>query len=171
MMPVWMLAVGASAAASPVVPVVACAAPIHFAAPYPWHYAADLPTITAGTVLRIDVDDAEGADLLRPRDVGQRVLYAEGWPVEVLAWGTPDAAGGVHRAVVLAPVPLPAGPIHVGFGGETLPERVDAAVRKREAEAAVPGQAVAADAGWTVAAGTPRATWVGELGRWAEGCQ
>lgn len=158
-------------AARAATPEVACAAPVRFDVPYAWHYAADRPSITDGVALRLDVHDAEGAALLRPREVGQRVVYVDGWPVEVLAYGAADAAGGRSTALVLAPVAWSGGPIHVGFGGETLPERVDAAVRKREAPADASAQTVPADAGWTVPAGTPRASWIARMADWAEGCR
>lgn len=93
---------------------ILCARPVTFTTPYPWHYAKDAPPVESGTVLVVRAD----ANLLRPRNVGQRVLYAAGSPVELLA-----RAGGT--ALVLVSQALPDEPTRVWFDVETLPERVD----------------------------------------------
>ncbi len=93
---------------------ILCARPVTFTKPYPWHYAKDAPPLTSGTVLLIQGD----ADLLRPRNIGQRMLFVAGNPVEVLA-----RAGGT--ALVLTSEALPDAPTRVWFDIDTLPERVD----------------------------------------------
>lgn len=100
------------------VDAVTCAAPVRFEKPYRWSWSAERAPITDATALIVQADPT----LLRPRDLGQAVLYVEGWPAEVL-WVRGD------EALILAPLALP-GPIRAWFGPETLPEQVDAAARK-----------------------------------------
>lgn len=116
MIPLLSLALAAEPAAPPE-PVVAirCARPVELTTPYRWSWSAERPLLTRLTALVIEADP----ELLRPRDVGQRVLYVDGWPVEPLL-----VDGGA--ALVLAPSPLGDTPIRAWFGDETLPEKVDA---------------------------------------------
>jgi hypothetical protein len=178
----------ALAAAQPVAPVsvarIPCAAAVSFASPYAWHYASDLPAITDAVALVVAVGDRDGAqDLLRPKNIGQRVLYADGWPVEILALdpGRPaaDLVSGAApgRALVLAPVTGlgPDASLRVYFGDDALPERIDAAHRKQSlAEAAgiaplSPGAMVSP--GWAVPVGTLRQDWIAGLVEWAATCK
>lgn len=182
----------ALAAAQPVTPVsvarIPCAAAVSFGTPYPWHYASDLPVVTDAIALVVTlenaVDERDGAqDLLRPRNIGQRVLYADGWPVEILALDpgrpvaerTSGAAPG--RALVLAPVTGlgPDAALRVYFGDDALPERIDAAHRKQSLAEAAGIAPLSPDAillpGWTVPAGTLRQDWIAGLVEWAAVCK
>lgn len=142
---------------------VACARPVDLARPYPWTWTAE-PSQLRSLLALVVVADPE---LLRPRQVGQRVLYADGWPLEVLA--VED-----DRALVLAPFPPPAdGHLRVFFGDDRLPEQVDA---PRRAELLVAAQALTPQAvDWR---GTPRreitvsrGALVLGLKRWMETCE
>ena len=186
----------ALAAAQPVTPVsvarIPCAAAVSFGTPYPWHYASDLPVVTDAIALVVTVENAventvderaSAQDLLRPRNIGQRVLYADGWPVEILALdpGRPVAklASGAApgRALVLAPVTGlgPAAALRVYFGDDALPERIDAAHRKQSLAEAAGIAPLSPDAillpGWTVPAGTLRQDWIAGLVEWAAACK
>jgi hypothetical protein len=176
----------------PVTPVsvarIPCAAAVSFASPYAWHYASDLPAITDAVALVVivgnTVDERDSAqDLLRPKNIGQRVLYADGWPVEILALdpgrsATELASGAAPgRALVLAPVTGlgPDAALRVYFGDDALPERIDAAHRKQSlAEAAgiapLSPDAVVSPA-WAVPAGTLRQDWIAGLVEWAAACK
>lgn len=117
-----------AAAAEPVpepVAAVTCARPLRFESPHPWNWSAEHTPVTEVSVLVVQAEAA----LLAPRDVGQPILYVEGWPAEVL-WT------GEDRALVLAPVVGDLGRLHVWFGDTTLPERVDAAHRELARSAA-----------------------------------
>lgn len=162
--PWWALA------ETPVTPVapepvarVACVRPVTFTTPHPWSWSAEHTPIHEGSAVLVVAD----AELLRPRDVGQRVLYVDGWPAEVL-WTDGD------HALVLAPGPMPPGSFRAWFADETLPERVDAAHRERmTADAArlagmVPGRV---DVPLTLAADALRSEWVPALVAWARGCE
>jgi hypothetical protein len=163
---------------------IPCAAAVSFASPYAWHYASDLPAITDAVALVVAVGDRDGAqDLLRPKNIGQRVLYADGWPVEILALDpgrpvaerTSGAAPG--RALVLAPVTGlgPDAALRVYFGDDALPERIDAAHRKQSLAEAAGIAPLSPDAivlpGWTVPAGTLRQDWIAGLVEWAAACK
>ena len=154
-----MILVNLALAAEPVT-AVDCARPVHFATPYRWSWAADLPAITEATALVIRADP----ELVRPRDVGGAVLYVAGWPAEVLWWSG-------DTAVVLAPLALHTA-VQAWFGSTTLPERVDASHRKAETVdasriASMPVKAWAADLAWT---GSRRAL-VDTLRAWADACR
>lgn len=96
-----------------------CQRPVHFEAPYRWEWSADKPLVVDVTALVV----RGSADLLRTRNVGQQVLFVEGWPAEVL-WQAGDTA------LVLAPLSLPAGGARVWFGDTVLPETIDADHRR-----------------------------------------
>jgi hypothetical protein len=140
---------------------VPCARPVSFATPYPWAWSADHPSVRVATALLIQAD----ADLLRPRDVGQRVLYVDGWPAEPL-WQEGD------RALVLAPVAT-ANPT-VWFGDDALPERIDADHRQRAQVAAKgvpPLVPRAVSAPLDEPAGATRAGLVASLTDWMGKCE
>lgn len=133
-----VLSAWASGPPTPRAPVPAaavnCAHHVRFTRPYPWHYQSPPATLDEATVLV--VEGAEGH--LRPREVGQRILFVDGNPVEILAR---DGA----RAVVLVPARLDSGDVRVWFGDEGLPERVDATAlhQARVAAAGLPLRPVA----------------------------
>ncbi len=171
-------------AASVSVARIPCAAAVSFGAPYPWRYSSDLHAITDAIALVVTVDaSGDAAELLRPQNIGQRVLYADGWPVEILALDPGrDSAEGASgaapsRALVLAPFAelAPGAALRVYFGDEMLPERVDAAHRKQSLSESVGIVPLAPDSsyvpGWTVAAGTPRQQWIAGLVDWAAACK
>lgn len=178
----------ALAAAQPVTPVsvarIPCAAAVSFGTPYPWHYASDLPVVTDAIALVVTIGERDSAqDLLRPKNIGQRVLYADGWPVEILALdpgrSAAERASGAApgRALVLAPVTGlgPDAALRVYFGDDALPERIDAAHRKQSLAEAAGIAPLSPDAivlpGWTVPAGTLRQDWIAGLVEWAAACK
>lgn len=99
---------------------LACAWSVHFDPPYPWAFQDPPTTLVEATALVVEAP----AERLRLRDVGQRLLYVEGAPVEVLR------VAGDH-ALVLVPQALANDGARAWFGDEVLPERVDAAARAR----------------------------------------
>lgn len=119
---------GDPAVALPIDPVerIPCARTVRFATPYPWPYQSPPGTLSEGTLLVVEADPG----WLRPRDLGQRVLYVDGAPAEVLA------RDGARALVLAAGTPAEAGS-RVYFADDTLPERVDAAHRRRVVAAAV----------------------------------
>jgi hypothetical protein len=119
-----MMLAWVSAAWAGSVDAIECARAVTFTTPYAWNWSAERVPVRDATALLVRAD----AELLRPRDVGQAVLYVAGWPAEVL-WTEGDAAW------VLAPLALEAR-IPAWFGPDTLPERVDAAARKAATDAA-----------------------------------
>jgi hypothetical protein len=154
-----LLGLFAAAQAADPVDAIGCARAVHFATPYAWHWSADPLAVVDATALVVRADP----ELLRPRAVGQPVLYVEGWPAEVL-WQ------GGDTALVLAPLGL-SGPARAWFGDDTLPERVDAAKRKAESAAAeglerLDVKAVGTPLTWT---GTRRAL-VNALRAWMGAC-
>ena len=142
------------------VTAVVCQRALTFSQPYRWRWSADHPNVVDVTALVVRAD----AELLRTRDVGQRVLYVEGWPAEVL-W----TEGG--RALVLAPLALPDTGARVWFGDEALPETVGAAERVTALRAAA-GIALARPEvrGPALTWGASRRELVAVLRAWAEGC-
>lgn len=121
-----LLSTGDAVAAEPLpVAGVPCQRAVTFATPYRWRWSADHPDVVDATALVVRAD----AELLRPRDVGQRVLYVEGWPAEVL-WQDGE------QALVLVPIPVPDAGARVWFGEDALPETVDAADRDAALRAA-----------------------------------
>ena len=163
----WMgvaLAADVSGGVEPVARV-ACVRPVHFATPHPWDWSAEHVPVSEAMAVLVVAD----AELLRPRQVGQRVLYVDGWPAEIL-WTEGD------RALVLAPEEVGVGPaagVRAWFGDDTLPERVDAAHRAQvSAEAArLPALApVRVDTRLELAPGALRTEWIGTLTVWAAGC-
>ena len=153
------LAVTPAPAPVPVAAVV-CQRALTFAQPYRWRWSADHPNVVDATALVVRAD----AELLRTRDVGQRVLYVEGWPAEVL-WTEGD------RALVLAPLTIPDTGARVWFGDEALPETVGSAERVTALRAAssiavAPPRVRAAPLAWDAS----RRELVAVLRAWAEGC-
>lgn len=137
---------------------IRCVRPVTFATPHPWIFSAERDPVTAATALVIRADP----QLLVPRDVGQRVLYVEGWPVDILSVAD-------DLALVVAPLAL-SGPIRAWFGEDTLPERVDAEARRRavDAMAALPPLApLRVDSGIVV---TGRKVLIAQLGEWSRTC-
>lgn len=121
-------AVAADAAEPLPVTAVSCQRPVRFEAPRRWEWSLDKPGVIDTTALVVRADP----ELLRPRDVGQRVLFVEGWPAEVL-WHSGD------RALVLAPMAVPDAGARVWFGDAVLPETIGAEER---------GTALGRVAGW-----------------------
>lgn len=142
------------------VDAIVCAAHVRFTTPYPWHYGLDAAPLQTGTVLVIEAD----VSLLRPRNIGQRVLYVEGGPVEILA-----RAGGT--ALVLVGQDLGNDRARAWFADDTLPERVDAPLAARLAAAAaqLPPVPIARWGAERVAAG--RNDLLAQMGDWEGGCR
>lgn len=145
------------------VDAVVCARPVVFATPHAWDWSAEHAPIRAGTALVVRAN----ADLLTTRDVGQRVLYVDGWPAEVL-W-----TGG-DRALVLAPVVGDLGGLRAWFGDETLPERVDEGLRARARDDARalplrPPLRTSETFDWSATGGRDAAILA--LRGWMEGCE
>lgn len=138
---------------------IRCARTVTFAAPYPWHYARSAAPLTSGTVLVVEADP----ELLRPRDVGQRVLYVADQPVEILAREE-------HLALVLAGHALGPDPVRVWFADETLPERVDALIAARLTLGAAHLEPLRIEAWGTPSTVTGRNELLDVLKGWPRGC-
>ena len=162
---ILILMTALAAAADLPVPAEAvdCLRAVHFSTPYRWNWSAEHSAVVDATALVVRADP----ELLRPRDIGQRVLYVEGWPAEILA-------READRALILAPVALPAGPVRVWFGGDTLPERVDARQRLVELGTVVRMPGTFPRAAAEVAEeppGSTRTHLVDRLTSWMQECQ
>jgi hypothetical protein len=117
----------ASARAASGVLSILCAAPFELDEPFPHDWSAERPLVGAGWLVTLEVDP----DLVRPRQVAERVLQIGGVTLERINQG--DESGRVI-AIVPAPIDLFAEPAF--FGAAALPEQVDLAARVRELDAA-----------------------------------
>ncbi len=139
---------------------IRCAHAVTFTTPYPWHYAMDAAPLSSGTVLVVVAD----AELLRPRNVGQRVLYVADHPVEILAQRE-------DLALVLVGQDLGPAPVRVWFADETLPERVDAPLASRLTLGAAHLAPLSIDAWGTPSAVTGRNDLLAALHGWRRSCE
>lgn len=97
---------------------VAMVQPFALEQPYRYRWHADGRAVSEGLLLVLAVD----AEVARPRQGPQPVLYVGDTPAERLSW-----SATAPWLVVLVPGPVDLARTPVYWGDETLPEQVDAA--------------------------------------------